>query len=273
MQCSLCGAENPNSAKRCGLCDSDLKSNDTHQVTETSTDSSHLILDPVDLTRPNIIWSRLAVLIFVLMIVAAPWYLMSDLFQVPTSIETSRDQFSSLRESYLKDPEGWNKQKNQILREMHRHRQDDEPTKGEAVFQDLPLEVLMAYLADDLNFMDKRFRHVCLYPAAETPAARVIISKYEPGFWPFKILVSLEVELETVGKRVVPRFHRLRRGNREVAQGLAWVYFATELQSLRELESFAGGIRLFQLRAQEREEGVADQPDYRLSWHYLHRAI
>lgn len=270
MRCALCGAENENEAKRCSLCDAQLDGS-----VEASTDAApeHVVLEPLDASTMNLRWSRLLLVAVAAFMIALPWYTMSDLFVVPVEVREAREHYELLRDSYLDRKDLWNEKKNQIVRSMLAHQRDGDLGKAAVAFQDLPLEVFMAYLADDCDFLTTRYEDTAIFPEPEAQKVRLVISKPEWRFGFIPIMVSLEVELQSVGDSVIASIIRLRRGDRMVSSGLAWSYFASELHALRRLETFAGGVRSFRLYQRATTEGAKEDAGFRMSWSYLHRAF
>jgi hypothetical protein len=256
MHCPLCGAENPQNAKRCHLCDTAVETN-SNEVNET------LVVETVDVSQKIVSWQKLAIVLATIAVVVAPWTFMLDLFTVPDEVQEARENFTRLETSYLENGDQWDQQKNQILLSIRRHESSDDITKPELTFDHLPLEVVLSYLHDDLDWT----QDVAFFPHRDLASPTLIISKYEPGVWPLKIILSLELRLKEKGHHVWVEIGRLRRGKREISNTLIWTYFGQELRQLRRLETFGGGIE--NVRLSQAEETKRPQ----ISWTYWHRAL
>lgn len=257
IDCPLCGAVNKAEATQCRLCQTSLvKREDTAP------------LERVDASTARISPRRLLLTLLLLSILALPWVLLSDLFSIPQEIAQTRQGFNDLRARYLRKEEKWLQQKNQVLAVMRAPLPTSHSLGERLEFDDLPLEVLMAYAEDDLSLSPERFGDLAWYPSSDLRRPTFVLSKYESQRWSLPVLLSLELELVSRGDRTHFEFRRLRRGTRDVAQGLAWVYFGAELKALRQIEELVGGMSHLHLsyRKQEARANACD-PIF-ISWQY-----
>ncbi|MFT4553458.1 MAG: hypothetical protein ACI9S8_002098 [Chlamydiales bacterium] len=265
MDCPLCGADNHDSAKVCYICDSAFVGNSVNLDEEIQV--GNLETKPREFT-----YKRVLTYLGLLLLIAIPWFLMGDLFQSPSGVVKSRQEFFVIKSSYEKDKDRWDFQKDQILEVMNLHRLDDDIGKEKLLFESIPLEIMMAYLIDDLE-ISKRFEDLVIFPAYALKQPKIILSKYESKIWPFQIPLSLEIEIYDDGDKLEAKFLRLQRGKREVPSALAWVYFGTELQALRSFTEFSGGLRGLKLYRKENVEDQSKPTELLLSWKYFHRSI
>lgn len=277
QSCSLCGAENPDGAERCGLCNADLElgipleEGETHTVSQPSP-TPHVVLEMEDAGRFQLSKTKLGIFFAVLLVIAAPWLLMHDLFSIPPEVEASRKECLVSFENYLKNQEMWSQQKQQILMRMKEHEGGEDLTRETLLLHDLPVEVLFAYLCEDLEFSFSNYEEVCLYPLVDQLGTRMILSKVEDDMWPLKVLCSLEFSLEVTPQGLSVSFLRMRRGSRSVPTELAWGTFAEELQNLRKLEGFSGGVQNFQIYSKKKATSPSTSP-LEVSMHYLHHPM
>jgi hypothetical protein len=268
MDCPLCGANNSNSATMCFICDSPLKG---EFLSSTHERENGEISSPKTNFR-NMNYKKLSTYLVIFLLILIPCFLMLDLFQTPTSITQSRQGFVTVMSNYEKNQERWNHQKDQILEVMNLHRLEEDIGKEKLLFDAIPMEILMAFLVDDLEISAK-FSDLAIYPSKNLSDARLFLTKYESKIWPFQILLSLEVGFTIEEGKVVTQFHHLRRGKREVSPTLAWVYFGPELQALRSFSEFSGGVQRIKLYQKENEQKVQTPSNIYLSWEYFHRSI
>lgn len=265
MDCPLCGADNHDSAKVCYICDSAFVGN------SISADEG-IQVENLEKKAKRFNYKKVLTYLSILLLIAIPWLLMADLFQSPAWVVKSRTDFFSVKSSYEKNKDRWDFQKDQILEVMNLHRLDDDIGKEKLLFESIPLEIMMAYLIDDLE-LSKKFEDLAIFPARNLKQPKIILTKYESNIWPFQIPLSLEVEIYEDGDKVEAKFTRLQRGMREVPPTLAWVYFGTELQVLRNFSEFSGGLRALKLYQKEAKDKKEGSPGLLLSWKYFHRPI
>lgn len=270
MRCSLCGAENPDAANRCQLCDTALVRDEVE--TPSSEAPSHIALGTADISHVSIRWSRLTQALALLAFLALPWLMMSDLFQTPPDVQQGIEQFQVVKARYFAEQERWDAQKDQVLKVMARHYQDHDLAKDAIPIEDIPFEVLLSYLVDEVNLLSANNDDLVIYPVIDGHDPRLLISKEDRSLWPFRIALSLELMLDQDANGIHVKFLRLRRGSRSENSELAWNYFGPELQQLRKLESYAGGVRQLLLYRKDAEI-AADTSSTYVSWQYQHQAF
>lgn len=159
---------------------------------------------------------------------------MSDLFADPEDVVLSREHYFELTHNYYEKKEKWDTKKSELIAKIFSSPPNSLKNK-ELWINNIPLEVVYAYLSEEVTFNTTRFNDVALYPSDN--GRGLILSKYEHNVWPFRILLSLEIELINEAGTLEVKFHQLRRGTRIIPEGLAWVYFGPELQALRGLDA------------------------------------
>jgi hypothetical protein len=266
MNCHLCGAKNPDSAIECYLCNSKLLQEENLEVKPTQ----EVFLESEDISQNKISKAKLFAIATVLLAIALPWFFMLDLFLSPSEIVFSRRAFNEVKASYLKDSEKFDTLKDEILKTMQRHRLDSEIAKQKLEFNELPSEIALSYFLEDLFFATKNFEDVCIYPIQSHPSIKLILSKYERNYFPVGILLSLEIEISSDENKTEAKFGPLLRGSREIPNSLAWYYFSDELQRLRIMETFTGGIQNLSLSDRNQD---SNNKQFNISWKYSHSAI
>ncbi len=167
------------------------------------------------------------------------WIATSDLFHVPHEVEHSRQLFSQAREGYQAQELYWNMKLEQILNHVS---VSDIAKQSQMLlhFQETSPELWIAYLVKCLRFSLDRLQHVSLSLKEHSNGSlMLIISKYESGIWPLRILLSIELEIQPNAYTEKSNIVRIRRGGQDIALGLSWAYFATELAPLKRLETAA----------------------------------
>lgn len=246
MDCPLCGTENTTSAKRCQLCDTPLQA-DARAEEANAPSPDTIFIDTVDASRMQFSRRKILIATALVTLLTVPWLFMSSLLSVPDDVAESRTLYEKVHARYVDEQASWSKQKDQILAAVARKQKDDPIGSEPALFEGLPLEVALAYLYEDLGMGKNTFTNVAIYPNTDLSNPTFIVSKYQKGMWPLKILLSLEVRLRHDQGAWVVEYQRLRRGSRDISPALAWVYFLPELKLLSKLEALGGGARSLSL--------------------------
>lgn len=268
MLCPLCGAKNLGTLKRCQLCDAPLK-----QKGEYSGEASgHIALDSVDASRMTISWSRVFAALSLLAFVLLPCFMLKDLLEVPSDVQTSREGFNRAKKSYFTNREHWDQQKDQVLQMMARHSNQLDSTKQPLTLSKIPAELIISYLVDELSLgiKDQSFT---LFPIQKGSESYFILSKFSRGLWPLKIPVSMDILVESQEEGLEVRCVRLRRGTRSESPEWAWDFFSPELSALRRLESYVGGVRNFLVHHHSQETPNKQEGTTELSWDYQHKKL
>lgn len=266
MNCPLCGVSNERLAENCFICDTPLKSEVFVEKEEGGKKEKK-----ADSSRRRS-WKRFLIPLSVFFLFFVSWVLFGDLFFTPPEVEISRQRFYDLSESHQRRKEKWGFQKDQILEAMKLHRSERNIGKRSLYFEGIPLEILFAFFEDNLDWMSERFEKTTIFPTENLDSPSFILSRKENLIWPFQTVISLEIDLDMEGGRVVPKFVRLRKGSKELFSSLAWEYFNKELQALRSFEMFSGGIKHLEFYKKKTNKKNSFLPVF-LSWEYLHRPI
>lgn len=175
---------------------------------------------------------------------AAFWLYAGDLYTSPKEVARSRTRYTKLLTSYRKNREEWDTRQVAFLAQIG---------KGPLETK-LPFEILISYLVNHLGFSEGEFSHVALFPKSHPSEISFYLSKYESGWRPMRIVLSLEIKLVQEGGRWRAKLVEFRRGQRPMATGLAWIYLNAELQRLRSFESFAELLPHLSLEESEESE-------------------
>lgn len=267
MLCKDCGTEISAITAQCPLCGNHSKGR------KTSMQKDLVILDAVEVTSFQISWLKVFFFVTILIVIALPWLLMHSFFVVPDEVGQSRRDFANLKHQYMAHEKSWDQQKNEILSLLQSHDNNSDITKDPQNFHNLPYEVVLSYILDDLGFRNKSFKDCTLYPVFKRNQVRFILSKPEKDVWPLKVISSLEIAVNSSKEGVEFSFLRLRRGSKEIPINLAWNYFGPELQQLRSLEGFVGGVRDLCFSKEQPDASVADGRSVRASWKYINRPM
>ena len=269
MDCPLCAASNEDSAVVCYLCGSNLKKSLQEEVLTSDDKKSGFKIRKLN------IYGRRPIIFAILFVVAIiTWFQLSPFLSKPHDVLTSRESFQKLKEKYYANEDTWDQQKDQILNTMIGHRAVSPIYKETISFENIPLEVVMAFLFQDLDFSSPQFSSTTFYLSPDLSTPTVIISKYDTFVWPLKSLLSLELKFDVNNKKLHVDFSKLRSGTKEISSDLAWAYFTPELQALRYFEMFLGGITDVSFsHNEEPEENISQASPITISWDYMHQPI
>jgi hypothetical protein len=261
MLCNFCQAENLETAEQCHLCDHPLEK-------DSQEASKHLLLEPVDISRPSFVWKRISIVLSLLLLALLPWLMMSDLFKTPPELTYSQKLYSEANARYFSDKSSWDERKEQLLLAMRRHKGNFDISKGEALFQDLPFELFLSYMDEELHLYKGIFKELTIAPLPGTTPPRLLVARREKVLGLISITTFLTLELgHNEEGRFAPQVVSLQRGTRKIPTGLANIYFSQEFQAFRHLEMFSGGVRDMNLYQKE-----GDQSLY-FSYLYHHRPL
>lgn len=270
MRCQLCDHENASHLDICSLCGTQL-SKESEDFEVFQEEVSPIVLESSE-EGGGFNKSKLAIGVLVAFLLLLPWWMMADLLRAPQDVQESIEHFELAKESYLEDAEKWKLQKNMVLMAMEENRDNPELAKPDLTFSKIPLEVLMAYLYDDLDWGNHRLQDVRLFPKEGGKGTCIVLSKTEGKMWPLTVTSSLEITFRFEQGRLITEFSRLRRGKREVSPAMAWELFGTELGTLDPFLGFAGGIHTLQIgEAQEEESSIINTSPFHISWDFSQR--
>ncbi len=273
MDCPICGAANSPSQTLCELCDSELvpfgSEDEDFEIDEVNGTLSDTQKIPSASTKKIAIFAcTLLILLF-----TTTFFLISDMLTVPDEVKVSREEFFSLKHSYSLEKGLWKDKKNQILRVMSLYGNDDGVTDDVVLFEGVALEVLLAFLDDDLDLL-KRYPNLAVYPQFYSESSSLYLSKPESNNWlPFPVLLSLKVNLIFENEALHIEFAELKKGSELLPTSLARVFFSQELQVLRRLEQYGRGVKALQWRKSSSQEGVANVDTSTVSWKYRNKTF
>lgn len=221
----------------------DKKKRPPHEeVHPSDVDSTTKEEDSFDVpSRPHIFslplfkWQMFAGVIIIALITLCHWAYTSDLFKVPHDVSATRKEFILARDRYKKNREYWDAKQNHFFTNIKQDLDLREEHELEKLFQDVAPEIIISFIVDALKVDLERVGHIAAFPKSETSQLTLVISKYEPGIWPFKIMLSLEIAIKLNGKKIALEIARMRRGSHDIAVNLCWAYFGSELEPLKQL--------------------------------------
>ncbi len=192
------------------------------------------------LTRPHIFslpifkWQIFLGVFILCSIAFFHWICTSDLFKIPQDVADTRKEFLLSKDRYKKSRDYWDAKQNHFFENLKKDFNLREEHELELLFQDVAPEIIISFIVDQLKVDLEKVGHVAAFPKRETSHLTLIISKYEPGIWPFKIMLSLEIAIKINGKKLWLEIARMRRGSHDIAVNLCWAYFGAELESLKQ---------------------------------------
>lgn len=159
----------------------------------------------------------------------------SDVFQVPIEVRDAYQNFKLANQHYEINSLYWDVKQRHLTDEV---KQDIAHTGGINstiyLLQETSGEILISYLLKELKMPKERLETIAIYPKPDGTGLNFIISKLERGVWPLEVILSLELEVVIEQKKIQFLFKRLRRGSQELATGLTWAYFGSDLEWLRQ---------------------------------------
>ena len=157
----------------------------------------------------------------------------SDLFQVPKDTQQAYLSFQKAKQQYENNPLYWDLKQRNLIDEI----QQDTKTAGgrhlALLLQDSTGEMVISFLTKELGLPIERLDLVAFNMKASSTNLSFLISKIDQGWWPLKIILSLEIEVTLENGNINLLFSRLRRGSQDLATGLTWAYFGSDLEWLR----------------------------------------
>ena len=182
-------------------------------------------------------WKTFSIFIACIAAIVIHWFCTSELFEIPQDVALSRKNFFLAKERYLANASYWDAKQRHFTEFMQQEMPVSEPERILQHLQEAPPEVFISFLINKLRLGLDRLDHIALFPK-ETSASSfgLIVSKYEQGIWPLKIMLSMEMEIKIQAHHLSLTFSRLRRGSQDIALGLCWAYFGAELERMRQLE-------------------------------------
>lgn len=166
------------------------------------------------------------------------WFYTSELFDIPSDVAGSQQCFTKAKEGYFVNSSYWDAKQQHFIEYIRQELQQSDERQLLQRLQETPGEILISFLIQRLPNGKQRLNKLFIFPQEGSPCS-VIISKYEPGIWPLKIMLSLELEIKIEARKLALSILRLRRGSQDLALGLSWAYFGPELDSIRQLASLS----------------------------------
>lgn len=159
----------------------------------------------------------------------------SDVFQVPPEVQQAYSNFKQALQQYEANPLYWDVKQRHVIDEI---KQDIQRTGriNDTIYllQEMSGELLISYLLKELKIPQERLKTIAIFPKTDGTGLSFLISKLEQGVWPLDVILSLELEVIIEQGKVQLLFQRLRRGSQELATGLTWAYFGSDLDWLRQ---------------------------------------
>ncbi len=179
---------------------------------------------------------RLRIFVAIILVVGAvlyAWLATQDLLRSPPEALSSRIRFRDAYTRYMSRQDYWDAKYYQLIQVMKN--QPPISTKEEItnLIQSISPEMLIAFTVNWLGVPAGHLHHFTLFPRDEPASCNFVLTKYEQCVWPLSTLLSLEVSITVRSGKFAIELQRLRRGLDEVALGLAWAYFGSELKYVR----------------------------------------
>ena len=192
---------------------------------------------PLDLPGrlPFFQWKAFISFLIVAFLLIFAWSSTSDLFEVPSDVIHSYKTYQDAKRHYFQNSVYWDSKREHfelLLRENLMASNEDHIT---LLLETVTPEILISFLVSKLRFSPERLNTISIMQKESAPNFTLIFSKPEQAIWPLRIIVSLETEISVAKDGVSLLFTRLRRGSEDMATGLAWAYFGSDLEVLKSL--------------------------------------
>lgn len=188
------------------------------------------------LRLPLFQWKSFLLFLGISLALFGHWLTTSEIFDIPEDVQATRDLFYKAKEGYISNQSYWDAKQQYFVTYVEKELLEGNDVPLLQRLQETPGEILISYLVQKMHQGMERIEQIAIYPKDVTPCT-LLISKYEPGIWPLKIMLSLELEVKIHAHRFSLSIVRLRRGSQDLALGLAWAYFGPELERIRQLET------------------------------------
>lgn len=166
------------------------------------------------------------------------WLMTADIFDVPADVVRARIESITAHDRYTKNRPYWHIKEKEFVERLHTEIARKNNKEALELLQKIQGETLLAFLVASLGIHEERLSDFTITPQKGPGGLRLILSKFERGIWPLKVLLTLELEITVKKGRLAIAFARLRRGSKEVSRGLSSAYFGAELEPLRNHELF-----------------------------------
>ncbi|MBS0656337.1 MAG: hypothetical protein JSR46_11215 [Verrucomicrobia bacterium] len=185
------------------------------------------------LRLPLFQWKSFLIFTGVSLALILQWFFTSDIFNIPEDVAQSQHHFQKAKEGYLANRSYWDAKEQHFIDYIRYELDQSNDQELLERLEETPGEILVAYVTQRLPAGLQRLEHISIFLREGSPCS-LIISKYETGIWPLKIMLSLELEVKIQARRLSLVPSRLRRGSQDLALGLSWAYFGPELDTIRQ---------------------------------------
>jgi len=212
---------------------------ETSEAEESGEKNKNASSGPFFLDLPFFQWKTFFLFLICCVGITLHWMMTSEIFKVPHDVSHSRKKFFTAKEHYEKNRDYWDAKQihftNTVRKEMT---QDGDKTVWHQLDQ-VSSEILISFLIRELHVHPKFMGQLAIASKKGSASSfKVILSKYEQGIWPLKIMLSLEMEFKIQSDHFAIEFTRLRKGAQDMSIGLCWAYFGPELEPLKKVELF-----------------------------------
>jgi len=166
------------------------------------------------------------------------WLMTADIFDMPSDVVRSRIESMTAHDRYTKNKGYWHTKEREFIERLNQEMGRKNSKEALELLQKIQPETLLAFLVTSLGVNEERLSDFTITPQKNQNGLRLVLSKFERGIWPLKVLLTMELEITVKKGRLSIAFARLRRGAKDVSRGLAWAYFGAELEPLRNHELF-----------------------------------
>ncbi len=178
-------------------------------------------------------WKTFFLLLSFVLSVLVLWIATADLFDVPRDVRKDRQMYAIARRQYLDNPHYWYSQylqlEHALKRAVHENREHEVPT----ILQQITPQALIALLANHSKMNVEGLKSFAIIPKISGSSFVIDASKPEPDIWPFKVMLSIELQVSFSQEGASVLVSRLRRGSQELSPALSWAYFGAELENLK----------------------------------------
>lgn len=180
-------------------------------------------------------WKTFFSSLFATAILLYAWSSTSDLFEVPQDVQVAYKTYLEAKRRYFLHQNYWDSKREHFEKLIKHDFENQRNVNAMLLLETLTPEILISFLASNLKISEERLNTFSLMQKENSTACTLILSKAEQAIWPFKIIVSLEMDIALADEGIALAFTRLRRGAEDISTSLALAYFGSDLEMLKPL--------------------------------------
>ena len=178
-------------------------------------------------------WKTLFLLLCTVLLMIIVWVSTSNLFDVPRDVRKDRRLYVIARKQYLENPHYWYSQWLQLNSQLKQAIQSGREQDIPSILQQITPQTLIALLVNHTDTKIEQMKATATIPKISGSSFVIALSKPESNIWPFKVMLSIELQVLMDSESTSLVVWRLRRGSQELSPMLSWAYFGPELERFK----------------------------------------